>query len=107
MIISNIFRVHEKTQVSDGIGGFKDVWEDNGWVDGYLDLASGTDKNAIQNAMTEQSSHILTTDGMPALKIDANMRIEDKNKRIYTINYVDNVMDQDDHLEIYLDFGGE
>lgn len=101
----NTFKIQAKEQVDDGIGGFIEGWETVEEVEGYLDMLTGTDLTAMQNAFVEESTHVLIipkyTEG-----ITDNMRIVDKNKRHYTITYVDNPVGQDHHNEIYCKFGG-
>ena len=55
----NLFRIQQKTQVPDGIGGFSETWDDMPEVSGYLDMLTGTDLNSVQNAFIEQSTHVL------------------------------------------------
>ena len=46
----NLFRIQQKTQVPDGIGGYSETWDDMPEVSGYLDMLTGTDLNSVQNA---------------------------------------------------------
>jgi len=101
----NSFDIQEFTEVDDGIGGFIDFWVTKVIVEGYIDMISGTDLNTIQNAVTEQSTHILIIpnciDG-----ITDKMRVIDKDNRYYTITYSDNPVGVNHHNEIYLKYGG-
>lgn len=101
----NFFTIQHFKQVDDGIGGFKEDWTDLKEVHGYLDLVTGTDLNAVQNAILEQSTHILIVpEFIPG--ITDKMRIVDENNRIYDITYSDDPMGVHHHNEIYCKFGG-
>ena len=99
------FLIQQFTQVDDGIGGSIEEWDDFKIVEGYIDLITGTDLNNVQNAITEQSTHILIipsfTEG-----ITDNMRVVDKDSRYYSITYSDNPVGLNHHNELYLTFGG-
>lgn len=96
----NLFRIQEYISNDDFEG-----WSHLITVEGYIDMISGTDLNTIQNAITEQSTHILIipsyTEG-----ITDDMRVIDKDNRFYTITYSDNPVGQNHHNEIYLKYGG-
>lgn len=99
------FLIQQFTQLDDGIGGSIEEWNDFKPVEGYIDLITGTDLNNVQNAITEQSTHILIvptfTEG-----ITDNMRVVDKDSRYYSITYSDNPVGLNHHNELYLTFGG-
>lgn len=87
---------------SDGAGGkLPDGYETFEVVYGVLDFLSGTDRNTVQNAVTEDSTHVLVIldyiDG-----ITDNMRVVDENYRVYDITYSDNPAGQNNHNELYL-----
>lgn len=73
-------------EVPDGLGGLIDRWGAFKTVEGYIDMLTGTDLNTIQNAITEESTHILIiphfTEG-----ITDDMRVVDKDDRYYSITY--------------------
>lgn len=99
------FEIEVMAQVDDGIGGFTENWAPFKTVQGYLDLITGTDLNTLQNAFTEQSTHVLIvpqfTDG-----ITDKMRVVDNQNRYYTITYADNPVGQHHHNELYVKYGG-
>ena len=99
------FEIQVMTQVDDGIGGYIEGWAPFKTIQGYLDLITGTDLNTLQNAFTEQSTHVLIipiyTDG-----ITDKMRVVDKNDRYYTVTYVDDPVGVGHHNELYIKFGG-
>jgi head-tail adaptor len=99
------FEIEVMAQVDDGIGGFTEDWAPFKTVQGYIDLITGTDLNTLQNAFTEQSTHILIiptfTEG-----ITDKMRVVDSQKRYYTITYADDPVGLVHHNELYIKFGG-
>ena len=99
------FEIEVMAQVDDGIGGFIENWAPFKTVQGYLDLITGTDLNTLQNAFTEQSTHVLIipqfTDG-----ITDKMRVVDSQNRYYTITYADDPVGVGHHNELYIKFGG-
>ena len=101
----NRFLIQAKTQADDGIGGFTEDWSDLKEVFGYLDLVTGTDLNSVQNAIIEQSTHLLILPEFISW-VTADMRIVDDQKRYYTITYADDPMGVHHHNELYCKFGG-
>lgn len=99
------FKIEAMAQVDDGIGGFIEDWAPFKTVRGYIDLITGTDLNTLQNAFTEQSTHVLIipqfTDG-----ITDKMRAVDSQNRYYTITYADDPVGVGHHNELYIKFGG-
>lgn len=99
------FVIQKMTQADDGIGGVIEEWADFKTVQGYIDLITGTDLNNVQNAIFEQSTHILIipdyTEG-----ITDSMRVVDKDNRYYSITYSDNPVGLNHHNELYCKFGG-
>ena len=101
----NRFLIQAKTQADDGIGGFTEDWSDLKEVFGDLDLVTGTDLNNVQNAIIEQSTHVLILPEFISW-VTADMRIVDSLKRYYTITYADDPMGIHHHNELYCKFGG-
>lgn len=99
------FIIQQYTQKDDGIGGFKEEWASFKDVLGYLDLVTGTDQNTSQNAILEQSTHVMVipefTQG-----ITDKMRVLDGNGRYYDVTYSDDPVGVGHHNELYLTFGG-
>lgn len=100
------FKIQVMDQVDNGIGGFNEDWAEFKTVQGYIDLLTGTDLNTLQNAFTEQSTHVLIipryTEG-----ITGDMRVVDENNRYYTITYADDPVGQKHHNELYIKYGGD
>ena len=101
----NRFLIQTKTQADDGIGGFTEDLSDLKEVFGYLDLVTGTDLNNVQNAIIEQSTHVLILPEFISW-VTADMRIVDDQKRFYLITYADDPMGVHHHNELYCKFGG-
>ena len=101
----NHFVIQQVTQVDDGIGGYEEKWAPFKDVFGYIDLLTGTDLNTSQNAITEQSTHVLVIPNYES-DITDKMRVVDDNKRYYSITYADDPVGQHHHNELYLTFGG-
>lgn len=101
----NTFQIQKLTQIDDGIGGYIEDWTLFKEVQGYLDLVTGTDLNSVQNAIIEQSTHLLIIPEYMEGVTD-KMRVVDENKRYYTITYSDDPMGMQHHNEIYCKFGG-
>ena len=99
------FDIQKVSQVDDEIGGFVEEGQTFKEVQGYLDMLSGTDLTAMQNAFVEESTHVLVVPKF-ADGITDNMRIVDKDGRYYSISYVDNPVGIDHHNEIYCKYGG-
>lgn len=99
------FIIQSYEEVSSGLG-YEEVWTDFKTVSGYIDLLSGKDFKDVQNAFTEDSTHILIIPGYQP-GITDKMRIVDKDNRFYFITYSDNPVGLNHHNEIYLKFGGD
>lgn len=71
-------------------------------VNGYLDMITGSDEQTYQNSLLDSSQQVLITEGLPIKEILTTDRI--KNPRTgqeFEITFVDDIMEQGDHLEIY------
>lgn len=93
------------TQVDNGIGGFIETPRELFKIKGYLDLLSG-DERTNNNAFMEESTHILLTDYRADIK-RKDYWLMDKNNIRYDITLVDDPMNFNNHLEIYLKFIGD
>jgi len=99
------FTIEEYTQDDDGIGGVFETWAKFKTVKGYLDLVTGTDINAVQNAIIEQSTHVVIIPSFTT-GITDKMRIVDVDNRWYSITYADDPVGQHHHNELYVKYGG-
>lgn len=100
------FVLQKVEQMPDGLGGLIDDWKPALNVSGYLDLLTGTNENALQNASVEDSTHILVIPDY-TVGITDKMRVVDGSGRIYEITYSDDPVGVHHHNEIYLKFGGD
>lgn len=88
----------EKTE----IGAFETTWNDYLPLHGYLDLSAGDSKYTNFNAKVQESTHIFLCDYQPfadATSENARMVI---HGLVYDILLIDNPMNMNEHLEIYL-----
>lgn len=97
MITAEVHRkvVTDRNSLGELVYSFEKAAE----IDGFLDLISG-DRSNLQNAEIEQSSHLfITFDFSQELTIDERLFYKGK---YYEITFVDNPMELNDHLEVYL-----
>jgi hypothetical protein len=87
----------------NGIGGFTEVDESIGSLNGWIDLLSGEGQQLIHNADIQDSTHVLITDYRTEIK--KGMKISDSANK-YLITLVDDPVNMHHHLEIYLRFEG-
>lgn len=103
------------------IGAFEYDWDDCTSLHGWLDLSSGDSKHSTFNAKIQESTHVFLCDyvDLKALSIKINQDEQDivigvtsDNARmviqgsVYEILLIDNPMNMNEHLEIYLRFIG-
>ncbi|WP_423189427.1 phage head completion protein [Alkalibacterium sp. f15] len=94
--------IQETKYLPDGMGGkIPDGHTTFAVIDGVLDLLSGTDRTGAQNAITEDSTHVLVTLDYTE-GITDKMRVFDGIGQVYDITYSDNPAGQDDHNELLL-----
>ena len=91
------------TTKKNAIGESKKIWEDAVNQLGFLDLQSGDSKHSNFNAKIEESTHIFLCDFNPAL-----YALADRDTRaifkgfVYDVLLIDNPMEMNAQLEIYL-----
>lgn len=102
------FYLTETRRVPDGFGGFIEDVVNTLSIDGVLDMLTHNAYNQNHNAMVEDSSHIFIADYFDdyddALKVGSILK---SSKKSYRIIYVDNPLEENSHLEIYLKFEGD
>ena len=96
------FAVQSYTETGDGLGGWLKTWTTDFTISGILDLLKG-DTTEVANKHTVNSTHILIT-GIHG--INEKQRIV-YNDKVYYVDYVDNPVNIDSHLEIYLRYEGD
>lgn len=96
-----------KTVTKNAIGEQVEKWETIQQVTGWLDLSGGDSKYTTYDAKIQESTHVFIADYVQlAAGITAeNARAIIDGKR-YDIMLIDNPMDMDLQLEIYLKFTG-
>lgn len=90
----------------NSIGARENQWIDKTTLFGWLDLSSGDSKHTTYNAKIQESTHIFICDYSDlagATSENARMIIRGQ---VYEIMLIDNPMNMNEHLEIYLRFIG-
>lgn len=99
-----VFQV--KTITDNVIGEGLSSWSDALTVKGWLDLSNGDSKHNIFNAKVQESTHIFLCDYQSLGDItEENARLV-VNGKVYEILLIDNPMEMNEHLEIYLKYIG-
>ncbi len=104
------------TSVRNEIGELVQVWSNVLELTGWIDLSSGDSNRTTYNAKIQESTHIFICDYKPipdTLKIEGkvvkvcaeNCRIVANSKK-YDVMLIDNPMEMNRQLEIYLKYTG-
>jgi len=107
MIGGNITAVFEKkiTDQKNEIGEAIPIWGKIYEIIGFLDYMSGDSKYTVHNTKVQESTHIFVSD-----YLEINAKPEESrmviNNKIYDILLIDNPMELNEHLEIYLKYRG-
>lgn len=95
-----------KTTTKNAIGESVPIWKTRYTLTGFLDLANGESRYTTYNAKMQESTHYFICD---YVKLDA---VEAENSRMlingktYDVMFLDNPMEMNYHLEIYLKYTG-
>ena len=102
--------------VYNEIGSMVDNWHDVWSKKGFLDLSAGDSKHTTFDAKIQESTHIFICDYRPipeSLEVEGNfIRVSPENARMvansqrYDVMLIDNPMNLNKHLEIYLKYTG-
>lgn len=96
-----------KTTTKNAIGESVKSWNTVQELTGFLDLQSGNSNYQTYNAKIQESTHIFICDYVP---IDNQVNAENArmfiNSQRYDVMMIDNPMELNKHLEIYLKFTG-
>ena len=102
--------------VENEIGSMVDKWHDVVTLKGFIDLSSGDSKHTTYDAKIQESTHIFICDYRPipeSLEVEGNfVRVRPENARMvansqrYDVMLIDNPMNLNKHLEIYLKYTG-
>lgn len=117
MIDGNIKAVLQvSTTTKNEIGEKVQAWHDAVEFTGFLDLQAGTSNYTTFNAKIQESTHIFICDYKPipaTLVVDGKtVKVSVENARMvansqrYDVMLIDNPMELNKHLEIYLKFTG-
>lgn len=89
------------------IGESAPAWETMHEIEGFLDLSSGDSKRTVYNAKVQESTHIFMCD---YFVISEQLKSENSRMIIaglqYDVMLIDNPMNLNEHLEIYLKYTG-
>lgn len=96
--------IQKKTVEKNKIGEPVESWKETKTIRGWLDYSNGANDLSKYNAKVQDTSHIFICD--PTDNISAeNCRMIIKDN-IYSILHIDNPMEMNKHLEIYLKYIG-
>ena len=93
-----------------------DTWHDVVTLKGFIDLSNGDSKHTTYDAKIQESTHVFVCDYKPipdTLEVDGKkVKVSAENSRLvanskrYDVMLIDNPMELNQHLEIYLKYTG-
>lgn len=85
------------------IGEVISEWKDKYSLSGFLDLMNGSSNYLNYNTKMQESTHIFICD---YVKLDVKLENSRMiiNNEIYDVKFIDNPMELNEHLEIYLKY---
>lgn len=97
-------KLTEKNEIGEATA----IWRDTVTLFGWLDLSGGDSKHTTFNAKIQESTHVFICDytDLSFYKINAENSRMIVNGMIYEVLLIDNPMELNQHLEIYLKFVG-
>lgn len=108
--------IQVSTTIKNAIGEPVKTWHDVVELAGFLDMQAGDSKYTTYHAKIQESTHIFICDYKP---IPATLEVNDKvvkvsaescrmvaNSKCYDVMLIDNPMELNKHLEIYLKYTG-
>ena len=95
-----------KSQTENEIGEKVTTWVDYKTINGYLDFMSETTGRTNYNSKIVESTHVFVCDYVPIDKEETELIAFHNNKQ-YDITYIDNPMNLNYHLEIFLKYIGD
>lgn len=100
-------QLQTKTTTKNAIGESISTWETRQIMTGFLDYSSGDSKYQVFSAKVQESTHIFVCD---YVSLDNDIRAENSrltvNGKVYDVLLIDNPMELNYQLEIYLKFTG-
>ena len=117
MIGGNItVQLQVQSHTTNEIGSRVPVWHDVMNLKGFLDMSGETTNRTTFNAKIQESTHVFICDYMPipdTVEIEGSLiEVTTENVRIvaqgkpYEVTMIDNPMNLNKHLEIFLKFTG-
>lgn len=97
---------YAKEYTSNSIGEKVPVETDYMVITGFLDLANGDSKHINYDTKLQESTHIFICDYVEIDKRTTELKAYINNK-MYDVMLIDNPMELNEHLEIYLKYVGE
>ena len=102
----NIYAMLQKKEITkNAIGESIDTWNDYKEIYGFLDLSSGSSTYGNYNAKIQESTHLFIMDYEELEINETNSRLI-CNDKVYEITLIDNPMNLNEHIEIYLKYVG-
>lgn len=100
-------QLQTKTTTKNAIGESISLWETRHSLMGFLDYSSGDSKYQVFSAKVQESTHVFVCD---YVSLDNDIRAENSrltvNGKVYDVLLIDNPMELNYQLEIYLKFTG-
>lgn len=97
--------IEKKKVVKDSLGDDTTTWNAYKVLTGFLDLMEGQASYGTYNAKIQSSSHVFICDYQEIDVEEAECRLK-INDKIYEVKLIDNPMELNKHLEIYLSYVG-
>lgn len=95
-----------KTTKNNSIGEPVETWTPYAVLKGFLDLMSGGADYQNYNAKIQESTHVFIGDYVPINLQESECRLVVDGKP-YEITLIDNPMELNKHIEIYLKYTGD
>lgn len=95
----------KKTEKNE-IGESVESYEDYQTLKGFIDFMSGSADTVNYNAKLEETTHVFICDYVPISLQESECRMMIKSKP-YEVTFIDNPMELNQHLEIFLKYVGD
>lgn len=103
---NKIATLEVKTTEKNSIGEPVDTWKPYTNIKGFLDFLSGASDFQSYNAKIQESTHVFIGDYVPINLQESECRLVVDGKP-YEITLIDNPMELNKHIEIYLKYTGD
>ncbi|MCQ2754842.1 MAG: head-tail adaptor protein [bacterium] len=101
-------RLLKKTgDVVNSIGEKVEKWDNYMTIRGYLDLSSGSSFRETYNSKVQESSHIFICDYVEITEKKVKNLKAECNGKEFDVLLIDNPMELNQHLEIFLKYIGD